>query len=131
MRVERVSLAAVKAKLLEKRKQVAGEDSALSLPDASAVPPGSAPSVSVAEGEEDGLDEFDRVKRRLEQLQREEELKKKRRAEKKKAKRSGKEGSQRLKPNDSSAGADAAPPSGEDQAETAALAAMGLPTSFV
>ncbi|KAL8434450.1 hypothetical protein ACSSS7_003148 [Eimeria intestinalis] len=125
MRVERVPLPRVKAKLQAARRELAVETEgaeAVKVETGSKGPFAAAAGGAAAGGTE-AEDEFDRVKRRIEELQREQELKKQRKKEKKR------------KAAAATTGADASAAAANDNLaaanpEAAALAAMGLPTSF-
>ncbi|CDJ53659.1 hypothetical protein, conserved [Eimeria brunetti] len=144
MRVERVPLARVKAKLQAARQALGTGGDPLNQKtkaDASVKQQqqggsgtqgssGGFGALAAGAGGEGGApeveDEFERVKRRLEELQREQELKKQRKKERKKAAAAGGGGGA---PTAATAGAAAG--SGLDSnPDAAALAAMGLPTSF-
>ncbi|CDJ57932.1 C2H2-type zinc finger-containing protein, related [Eimeria maxima] len=142
MRVERVSLARVKAALqaerlaLEaggeqlnpkitvdaplKQHQPGGGGSQGAAGGIGSLPTGGA----IEEGAPEAEDEFERVKRRLEELEREQELKKQRKKERKKAAAAG--GGNTV----SATGGKPACSGLEANPDAAALAAMGLPTSF-
>ncbi|CDI79307.1 C2H2-type zinc finger-containing protein, related [Eimeria acervulina] len=145
MRVERVPLARVKAKL-QAARQTAGTGWEPPNPKTKADAPvrqqqqqqqgggaqgtsGGFGALAGGAGAEGGAaeaeDEFERVKRRLEELQREQELKKQRKKEKKRAAAAAAGGT--------TPAAKVATPANtglEANPDAAALAAMGLPTSF-
>ncbi|CDJ36092.1 uncharacterized protein EMH_0007420 [Eimeria mitis] len=139
MRVERVPLAQVKAKLQAARQIVGVGGESLNPKTKAEAPVKQQPQQSQgggsgalvggagAEGEApEAEDEFERVKRRLEELQREQELKKQRKKAKKKAAAAGGGGTTKAATTGAAAGSGGL----EANPDAAALAAMGLPTSF-
>ncbi|XP_022591521.2 uncharacterized protein LOC34618622, partial [Cyclospora cayetanensis] len=124
MRVERVPLARVKAKLQAARRGLTAEAEAADTvkSETSVKLRGTSDkNKTVPSGAPEAEDEFDRVKRRIEELQREQELKRQQKKEKKKkAAAAGAVGSASAPAADGFA----------VNADAAALAAMGLPVSF-
>ncbi|KAL8274602.1 hypothetical protein Esti_001505 [Eimeria stiedai] len=124
MRVERVPLPRVKAKLQAARRELVADTEGAEAVKAEAGSKGplAAGLGGAATGAVEAEDEFDRVKRRIEELQREQELKKQRRKEKKRkaAAATPSTGTAAAAANDTLAA----------NPEAAALVAMGLPTSF-
>ncbi|KAL8440533.1 hypothetical protein Efla_003204 [Eimeria flavescens] len=126
MRVERVPLPRVKAKLQAARRELAAEAEGAEAvkTEGSSKGPSAAVAGGSALGGPEAEDEFDRVKRRIEELQREQELKKQRKKEKKRKAASANAGSANTASAANTQDSAAANP------DAAALAAMGLPTSF-
>ncbi|CDJ67045.1 hypothetical protein, conserved [Eimeria necatrix] len=134
MRVERVPLAKVKAKLqaLRQSQGTAAEPAEKTKAESGPVKIGGAP-YGAEGGAPEAEDEFDRVKRRIEELQREQELKKQRKKERKKAAAAAAAaggGSSSTVGTVKAAVKSAAADETVSNPDAAALAAMGLPTSF-
>ena len=133
MRVERVPLPRVRAKLQEARRELVSlVDGDLAKVEASGGPKALATAATATSGAPggppDAEDEFDRVKRRIEELQKEQELKKQRRKERKKKAAAAAAGAAAGGSSNGGNNSNAKPLG--DNPYAAALEAMGLPTSF-